>query len=213
MKTIYSITTVLLTVLLISCNSEENAKLELVGANHSLLQDTVQIGTFTSQKNMYEYGLAMIPKQVTWNSHDSTITYKHKKLDKSMDSSLIKMLNSYHGNDTNNTFILSSPQSLAQSYFIKKKDIETLSKILNNASLIDHVNGVRIYMAAGDENDYSHIYMGPAYVSESSSTNNTPSDTNKNYYIQYDKKEYLYDLTTPCPNACGQGDFGRIVIK
>ena len=207
MKTIYSITIILLTTLIISsCNSDGNSILTLEEASRTLSTNIVQEDVFSPQRNIYDYGLRMVPDSITWDSNSNTITYTKKVLDETSDSILIRLFNEKH-KGKNRTFSFSNNSSLAKSYFIKKEDIDALSKILNNhdQNVDKPVNGVRVYMAAGNKNEYSHVYLGPAYLTEKGANN-------KNYYVQHNGANCLYDLTTPCPNACGGKYFDTIKL-
>lgn len=193
MKALYSIT-LLLILSLVSCKDNKG---DTENSLKTKLSDLTQYQTTLDKAKeeifMYEMGLQMVPQNYQWNSEEHIINYGPQTIE---NDTLIKIIDSLnHEAPLLPETAFSSDNSLARSYFIHREDIKAMMAVLDQYESSD-VNGIRIYLAANSDTiESSHVYIGPA-LSE-------PEEfVFKNYYLGNEDDPYLYDLTTPCPNAC-----------
>lgn len=193
MKTIYSITLLALTFLLMySCTDSDD---KLVSDKLLGISNRVPLEKVKEQISFYGLGLEMSPDTFTWDADKREITYTSKVMDE-MDARKIDSLIKHSKMDIENLIIpFLKPKMAATSYFINMDDITEAIKY--------NTNGIRVYMGSGGQVvDSSHIYIGPA---DKELIKGTTTYSYTDYYIGSGEDKYLLDLTTPCPKACGKG--------
>ncbi len=200
MKALYSIT-ILLIITLVGCmnkTDDDQQHLPEQVKVADLTQYQTKLDIAKEEIAIYELGLQLVPQQYEWNEEESKISYTSLVIENEMLQHAIDSLIQHHSDSFKHTF--SSKNSLAQSYFIHKRDIQAMTQILDSQDSTE-VNGIRIYLAAESGSvTSSHVFIGPAF-------GDTIKQIYRNYYMGNQPDAYLYDLTIPCPNACGLKEF------
>lgn len=192
MKTIYPITLLSLTFLLISsCTSSVHESSE--DPSTILASNMVPLEQVNKEIGFYELGLELSPDTFTWDADTRTITYTSKIIDESDALRIDSLIRCSTVNSTETRIPFMKPKFAATSYFI---DMDDITEAIQYGT-----NGLRVYMGSGGHVvDSSHIFIGPA---QKDTVDGAYHYTD--YYIGSAEDKYLLDLTTPCPKACGGG--------
>lgn len=206
----------------VECFIEDTSMLFAQSRDHVPL-DEAQLKTY-----LYNLWCSAIPNTITDYTYTCNEEDKDTTLDLTFEKKRLTGKDAYMFNLFVNTLFGEEPvpdqlpfsyDSEARSYFIGQNDIdqafrneyvaiEERREELINDTLVDTVMvGVRVYVAAKDISPgneiamKSHVYVVPQlqYTLKDSPNVIHYRDV---YFVENEEK-HVFDLTTPCPNACG----------
>lgn len=178
--------------------------------------DTVYYEDAHEQIQKYKLWQRTLPDSCKWDPITHTITYMPKKIECHKDiDSLDTIIHEYKHwlkdckptsyNSTDPWLPYVVRKNVANSYFIPLYDIQSaVSKCPYPGNVEEGEKGVRIHLAAQVDN-FVNTNLTNTHVLITPASRCVGNDTVFTDYILRDStagKNYMFDLTTPCPQAC-----------